>query len=186
MNGYQIVSEALIFSKDDTIRNLDLWKQGKVKSLFIVGYLGSGKSTTAKELAKKYNAEYIELDIVREKYLKKHIDYSTTPDQETVIFDRLLANIEKKAKTISKRIVFEGIDVIWLSIELLRSQAIIIKGSSALTSTYRGWKRDLDRKAKGEDAWFRDKNKYQMFKELLKNQRMFYKYIENLRKKIKQ
>ena len=53
MDSYQIVSESLLFNEKDTVHNLDLWKQGKIKSLFIVGYLGSGKSTTAKQLAKE-------------------------------------------------------------------------------------------------------------------------------------
>ena len=38
MNGYQIVSEALIFSQEDTVHNFDEWKKGVVKNLFVLGF----------------------------------------------------------------------------------------------------------------------------------------------------
>ena len=51
-------------SEDDIYCNFDKFTSGKSHVCFVTGVSGSGKSTLARKLARKYNANYIELDIV--------------------------------------------------------------------------------------------------------------------------
>ena len=51
-------------SEDDIYCNFDKFEHGKTHVCFVTGVSGSGKSTLSKKLARKYNANYIELDIV--------------------------------------------------------------------------------------------------------------------------
>ena len=58
------IFENYLISKDDIYLNFDLWKKNTPHNiLWVTGISGSGKSTISKDLAKKYNAEYIELDM---------------------------------------------------------------------------------------------------------------------------
>lgn len=50
-------------SNDLIYHNFEDFKSGKCNFCFVTGLSGSGKSTLAKQLAEKYNAEYIELDL---------------------------------------------------------------------------------------------------------------------------
>ena len=51
-------------SEDDIYCNFDKFERGETHVCFVTGISGSGKSTLSKKLARKYNANYIELDIV--------------------------------------------------------------------------------------------------------------------------
>ena len=50
--------------KNDVFLNLDKWESGESNLMFITGLSGSGKTTLAKNIAKEYNAEFIETDIL--------------------------------------------------------------------------------------------------------------------------
>ena len=57
------IEEGYFKSTDNLEFNLDKWsKSGLHNLLYITGISGSGKTTLAKEMCKKYKAEYIELD----------------------------------------------------------------------------------------------------------------------------
>ena len=57
------IEEGYFKSTDNLEFNLDKWsKLGPHNLLYITGISGSGKTTLAKEICKKYKAEYIELD----------------------------------------------------------------------------------------------------------------------------
>ena len=57
------IEEGYFRSTDNLEFNLDKWsKSGNHNLLYITGISGSGKTTLAKEMCKKYKAEYIELD----------------------------------------------------------------------------------------------------------------------------
>ena len=57
------IEEGYFKSTDNLEFNLDKWsKSGNHNLLYITGISGSGKTTLAKEMCKKYKAEYIELD----------------------------------------------------------------------------------------------------------------------------
>lgn len=180
----QYLEEAILFNEKDTQYRLEEWKKGHIKNLYILGYLGSGKSTTSKELAKQYKATLIELDVLREEYVDKLLKDSTSPEDEEGLYDKFIEHLKKIAKKTTKRIIYEGIDVLWIDRKLVLSQSVIIKGTSALISTWRAWKRDLKRKASGEDAWYRDKTKFQMLKDVSKNQKFFTKHVNKFRKEL--
>lgn len=58
-----VINEGYFRSTDNLEFNLDKWsKSGNHNLLYITGISGSGKTTLAKEMCKKYKAEYIELD----------------------------------------------------------------------------------------------------------------------------
>ena len=64
------------------------FKSGKSKLLFVTGYSASGKSTLAKEIARKYNALYIELDLIHRNLLNGVCNPSSleyTKDMEGVL-----------------------------------------------------------------------------------------------------
>ena len=54
----------VIFSDDDIYINYDKWKSGECTSLLVTGLSGGGKSTLSKKLAEKFNAYYIEIDVI--------------------------------------------------------------------------------------------------------------------------
>lgn len=58
-----IINESLFINKKDLYLNIDKFESGKSNILLITGLSGSGKSTLASQLASKYKAEYIELDL---------------------------------------------------------------------------------------------------------------------------
>lgn len=155
----------IIFSDDDIVKNLDQWKKGNIKILFITGLSGSGKSTLAKKLQSKYKAEYISLDdvlnnIFKKKYTEPVIWYNKThkepiseikwpkSDKEfyNTIFSIVIGYIEYKAKTSDKKLIVEGIQIpgiYEISPDLFKKSAIIIKSTSYLSSVTQGLKRDV-------------------------------------------
>lgn len=54
----------IFFSEDDIYCNFDKFESGKNHTLFVLSIPGSGKSTLSKFLSKKYNAHYVELDVL--------------------------------------------------------------------------------------------------------------------------
>lgn len=48
LDSYQIICESLLISEQDFQHNFEEWKNDTIQSLFVLGYLGSGKTTTAK------------------------------------------------------------------------------------------------------------------------------------------
>ena len=59
-----LFTESVFVNKNDLYKNIDKFENGKTNILLITGLSGSGKSTLASEMCLKYNAEYIELDII--------------------------------------------------------------------------------------------------------------------------
>ena len=58
----EITNEGYLLSKDNLYINFEKFESGKSNICLITGLSGSGKSTLGKQLASKYNAEYVELD----------------------------------------------------------------------------------------------------------------------------
>lgn len=54
----------------DSYYNIDNWESGKSNMIWITGLSGSGKTTIAKEIAKTYKAEYVELDNLQRAKMK--------------------------------------------------------------------------------------------------------------------
>lgn len=54
----------IVFSDDDVYINYDKWKSGECTSLLVTGLSGGGKSSLSKKLAEKFNAYYVEIDVI--------------------------------------------------------------------------------------------------------------------------
>ena len=156
----------LVFSDDDFTKNLDEWKQGSIKLLFITGLSGSGKSSLAKILQSKYKADYIGLDELYKDiatkdmnseivdwYNKSHnVSISTLqwPKSEQKFYYELtkiaIEYINYKINK-SKRLIIEGIQIPRIQKAapyLFKNSAVIIKSTSyAKSAAFRGLTRDI-------------------------------------------
>ncbi len=181
MNGYEIVSEALIFNQDDLFYKFDDWTSGKTKILFILGFSGSGKTTTTNELVKKYNAELVDLDNdLKLNQLWKQFCKDNNLTNSDVWSDRdkklwkvtAYKYLVSRLRKTTKPTVWEGVDLYWtFSPKELSHFSMIIKGTSYLISTIRGHRRD-----KGSDRtlWWR----FRMNKDFIKFQNRLVKYLK--------
>jgi adenylate kinase family enzyme len=170
---YGIINEGYVFDNNDIEYNVEEFKQGKIKSLFITGHSGSGKSTLAHEYEKELGIKCYELDDIiynftlTNEQLKKYYgpelyewimgpgkQYRIDPD--TTIGEWKFNIIDASADFIkyilakNVRCIVEGI---WLylalhkgilKIEEFKNSAMIIKGTSAAKSTVRALKRDYE------------------------------------------
>ena len=175
MSGYQIVCEALLINQGDVHHNLDNWESGKSKVLFILGFSGSGKSTDAKKLVSKYNADLFELDNSQELYdlyQKSSTKYKNNPKLWEKASKKWM--VDKLRKT-TKPTIWEGVDLyLTFTPEELSKFSMIIKGTSYLTSTIRGYKRD-----KGSNRTFFWR--LGINKDLIKYHNRLVKYLKRLK-----
>lgn len=178
-NQYQIVSEALFFSSDNVTHKLNEWKNGTVKSLFIVGFIGSGKTTVSKELSKQYNCPAYSLDSWSQDFVKRH----PRDDDDDTLDPRFIKEIEDETKTTKDRIILEGIHGFWIDRKILLNNAIIVMGTSLTTSAFRAWRRNV--LLQKEEGYWPDKSSLWLLNYVLKNEMRFYKQINELISQIK-
>ena len=170
INDFCKATESMIFSQKDYVQNFDKWKPGSNNILYITGYSGSGKSTLSKEIAKKYNAIVIEIDIfewgydssgigIINKCKSKLPDYKKgleskwkNPDGSDMPDDDVVALISKAAnyalsickKDTKNLYIFEGLQIFRrFNPSKLKSAPLIIKGTSVLVSEFRSLKRGI-------------------------------------------
>jgi cytidylate kinase len=170
--SYNESSQPLLISEDDLEIKLDDWKDGKIKCLFIAGMSGGGKSTLANNLAKEYGAIMIEMDLIMwflkvgksmpveppykliewHKY-KTHKPYPDDKEMERISTDKdfkknmICDYLEWVIQKSPKQFVIEGPidDIVKYRPNLLEEGALIVKGTSTLTSVIRRIKRDFTR-----------------------------------------
>ena len=99
----------------------------KGRSIFLIGMMGSGKSKTGPELAKKLNYKFVDLDTLIENLAKKSIDKIFKEDGENY-FSELETKCLKEIIQIPSMIVSTG--TIWLS--RLSSSSIAFKFDKSL------------------------------------------------------
>lgn len=174
------VLEALLFNEKDIEYNVDKWKNGEIKTLFILGFIGSGKTVTSKYLSKEYNCISYALDDWRNKFRKIEIEKGNNDNRK--IYSDFIFDVEQTVKNTKERLIIEGIDILFLDRKLVFDNSVIIKGTSLIISTYRAWIRN--RKLKKEDVWFKDKSIGWMIKDLIKNEYLFYKQIKEFLKEL--
>lgn len=159
------LTETLIFSGDDIILNLDDWKKENGKNvLYVVGTSGSGKSTIAREYAKKNKATIFELDTLIHRIMKykpmdpretlpfekelrkfhtgewKGITDESFPNSFKKLFEHVITLLNSDSKT---RYVVEGTWLLYYyDPSYLEDKPLIIKNTSKLRSFYQGVKRD--------------------------------------------
>lgn len=166
------IEENYLFSKDDIYINFEKFESGKSNICLITGYSGSGKSTLGKQIAKDYDAYYIELDMFhRCSEMTNEIDANAghifsnyfNKDKQMIfdiypkIRDRKLSqkDLSKEFKKFFKwlltycgkykhdRFVIEGVQIFELNDDnKLKKYPIIIKNTSMLKSMGRMMRRD--------------------------------------------
>lgn len=165
-----IVREGYIFDSKNIEYQVDEFKQGKVKTLFVTGMSGSGKSTLAHKLEKELGINCYELDDIGTNYnfsddnLKEYgqeiYDWFNGPGKDFRIqpsekgkkhnWSYIYACSEFIKYILSKnaRCIVEGIHIFLcldnklLKIEQFEHSAMIIMGTSAIKSTVRALSRD--------------------------------------------
>ena len=168
-----IITEAVIFDKDDAYYNFDKFVNGQCNILFITGFSGGGKTTLTKEYSKKYKAEIIEIDNFEcymnrvkkddgsvyseflyktdfgKEYMERYMGLTDT--SVNLIFQRDFTNEMMKflldycGKRKNQKFIIEGMQVFrWEKYQKIKDYALIIKGTSALTSAIRRIKRNKE------------------------------------------
>lgn len=168
-----MITEAVIFDKDDAYYNFDKFVNGQCNILFITGFSGGGKTTLTKEYSKKYKAEIIEIDNFEcymnrvkkddgsvyseflyktdfgKEYMERYMGLTNT--SVNLIFQRDFTNemmkflLEYCGKRKNQKFIIEGMQVFrWEDYQKIKDYALIIKGTSALTSAIRRIKRNKE------------------------------------------
>ena len=171
-NENDSLTESIVFSKDDVYKNFDKFESGESNILLVTGLTGSGKSTIGKEIASKYKAEWIELDILDPNCGIALQGLDIIKEAGEVFYDYFMShkdiyekynNKELKGKDLSlfvddfikycfswckkhndKKFVIEGIQIFdyYTYYNLKVEYPIIIKGTSVLKSFIRKIKRE--------------------------------------------
>lgn len=166
-------SDAYKRIKNSSYANLDKWGKDRDHNiLYITGISGSGKSTAAMYLAKKRNAEYVNLDSYTEmmskesknelqnKSFNKYLD-KNVPEWRNVLNDDGKLNYEivdqmataseewsKELYSRNKRVILEGVqlaDQTWYeNRSSYNGKPFMLINTNALASNYRGSVRDSE------------------------------------------
>lgn len=173
------INESFIFSKDNLYINFDKFENGSSNICFVTGLSGSGKSTEAQKLAKKYNAEWIELDIFEHcggfnednlkeagmvfyDYLSSHKELWDRLSNHQVHGKELREEIIKFSKYMVKwcsshkdtKYIIEGVQIYSLmEIDPLKSKPMVIINTSVLKSIARRLKRGWQNRKDEDSDW---------------------------------
>lgn len=179
--------ESYFFDEPDIEINLDDWKNNKNKILLIGGISGSGKSFLSKSLGEKYNANYVELDLVGflNKTFEGNLDKIKELDISVYDFvkkypdqlhnDDFFEIQEKylefiKTYNFKTRVILEGIGIIdafdkdIINDKDLNKMSLIIKGTSTFKSNRQALKRDIYNDEKDMSPEEKQSNKYKFNK----------------------
>ena len=155
------VGENYLFDQEDIYLNIDKFERGEKHILFITGHSGSGKSTLGKSLAKKYNAEYVELDYltaidhkptikntifeeyVKEKGLENFIPGDVSEDEYNMFVYKFIEWLMYERT--QRKMIVEGIQIFCVGDpNVIKDYPIIIKNVSIFNSIARARKRDYN------------------------------------------
>lgn len=165
--------EGLLLSSDDISFNFNKWKADKVKILYVVGFSGSGKTTTAKKIAEEYGVELIETD----GWMSDHPNMSWDKKVSTLI------EYIKARKKVKQRTIIEGIMMVDLFafnenvFDCFEDTASIAKGTSFVKSTWRALFRDAP---DSKHSWWKHlKSRYKTNKAFLKEYERFITFLND-------
>lgn len=133
------ITENLLMQEPNVEYRFDMWLEGRCNLLFVTGLSGSGKSTYARALAKKYNCNHVEIDKFGDEVKAKHPEIRQLPQPER--FTEIVKYAIEKFQ--SQRTVIEGAQIAYIDPEIVKPYACIILTTSALISTYRAVRRSF-------------------------------------------
>ena len=167
-----IANESAFINHKDEYFNIDQWKRSTGHNiLYIAGLSGSGKSTLGRDISKKYNATYIELDRIASDWwyederfnpngyqgnvtaLLKEIfkdedpreEFKTPIDRSVMRKRRYSKLYEYCLKHPDQLFIFEGVQVAgYFDIDFLVDKPVIVKNTSRNTSFKRMSIRDRE------------------------------------------
>ena len=185
INSYlQYLQEGYLLSDKTISVNLDQFIEGHNKKLLIMGNTGSGKTTLAEHLAKKYKVKWKCIDSM---YFRMRYDIPET-EEISERKKRLKQKVQSKVIELLKnneRMIIEGWDLSEIYKEqpknrhLILKQSMIVLGISALKAGIRAGIRNKNRE--GGEGW---KELYWMtkinFKELEPVLKMLRKDIKRM------
>jgi len=168
--AYKLLEVKTFFNEKNIAIDLDKFKSGKMKKLFIIGLMGSGKSTMSNKISSIVSH-------VNERQVY-HLD-NCAKKSKNMTKDKYLKCVNAVVFENRYKVV-EGLALISMyeSNERLRQQllnnAMIIMGASALVSALRGANRE---KEKGlERSWL-----YYFYDELYRNRTRWFKTLNKIR-----
>jgi shikimate kinase len=122
--------------------NVDAWRRGEVRALFLSGLSGSGKTTYGQRLSKESGATLRSLDRYLKPLLREKYGPFDAEGYQKAVFDHAVKELLQDNKG---RVIIEGGQVCWMNPEELRQHAVVVVGTSFLASTWRAIKRDFER-----------------------------------------
>ena len=137
-----LVNESILLDDKDFTYNLDKWENKEVPILFIGGLMGSGKSTLAKQLANKYNAQYVEMDIISANLKTKYGD--RIKSDKAFLSNKYIEYLTDLLKTTGNQLVVEGLHMRFISLDFIVQNAVYIVKTSYLKSFIRTQKRQFE------------------------------------------
>ena len=197
---YGVIHEGYIISEKDIRYQVEEFESGKLKTLFITGQSGSGKSTIARKYAEELKVPIYGLDEQLKEIGQDLYDYFQSDGSDFRISKKSevrvpLVNSKKFIEFILKRnsrCIVEGIHIFllfsedMLNIDKLKNSAIIIKGTSGLKSAYRSVKRDYESDKKEDpNIKLKDCINFNYIKGKIQDMIKDEKNIKSLRKKVK-
>ena len=123
--------------------NVDAWKKGEIRTLFLSGLSGSGKTTYGRVLAAENGAQLRSLDKYLKPLLRAKYGQFSSEEYHRLVFEQGVKVLLEDNP--SGRFVFEGGQICWMNPDELKDHAVIIVGTSFATSTWRAILRDFSK-----------------------------------------
>lgn len=190
-------TEDLKLDRKDLKFKLKDFESGKSNVLLITGFVGSGKSTLADKLAKKYDAQHLQLDCfteylnggetleelenleefglldyIKEANLDKKVGQLDFDSDEVVYLIRdYLKFLIKWCEQQDEKFIIEGMsiyDVFQEGDDFITSCPMIIKGTSGETATKRAAKRNANFKAEHSQSDWTEQEWYDTLVQYIK------------------
>ena len=123
--------------------NVEAWKKGAARVLFLSGLSGSGKTTYGRTLAAENGATLRSLDKYLKPLLREKYGQFSSEEYHRLVHDEGVRVLLEDNPV--GRVVFEGGQICWMNPDDLRNHAVIVVGTSFAKSTWRAILRDFSR-----------------------------------------
>ena len=209
---YGVIHEGYILDSKDIKYQVEEFEQGKVKTLFITGQSGSGKTTIGRKYQEQLKIPCYELDDLDfngnfsddnlKEYGKEMYEFFQGPgkkyrlsDSSNNLADKLMdASIDFIKFILSRnaRCIVEGVEIYYaigmkkINIDAFKNCSVIIKGTSAIKSSIRAVKRNYENDKKANpDIKLKDSTSFGEFISRIKESLKDESLLKKLREKYK-